>query len=57
MTMEEGMVCSICLDPATYHPDEGVWRHRNMGSQGGQFLCERYGYPIQVTVEEGGEGR
>ena len=40
--------CTICKDPAMYCPDEQVWRHKNEGFEGGQFLCDRYGYPIQV---------
>ena len=40
--------CTICKDPAIYHKDEGVWRHRNQSFEGGQFLCDKYGYPIQV---------
>ena len=40
--------CTICKDPAMYHEDEGVWRHKHSGFEGGQFLCDKYGYPIKV---------
>lgn len=40
--------CTICADPAIFHADEEVWRHKNVGFDGVQWLCEKYGYPIRV---------
>jgi hypothetical protein len=43
--------CITCKDPAIYHPEEGVWRHKNEGFEGGQFLCDKACYPVNVEDE------
>lgn len=42
------MKCKSCWSPAKWDEKEQVWRHDGKPYENTQFLCDKYGYPIEV---------